>query len=734
VTLRWLHISDPDFVNLRKAGRALLLPPAIFFISSLVFHETLLGVFGFLSCFVALVFADFGGPMLHRAAAYLVSLVVTTLALIAASLLADTTIPAVLATAVLMFAVSFSTVFGAYTPAFVAPVALAYAFAVFIPLETIGLDQRIIGWAIGGAVATIGALLLWPVNARAKMHAALADATAALAEALADRQAGGDGAGGLKRAVAALAAVRGIAASPLRPAGVASRDVGLLNLLEGLGHAADLAGEVLVTTPTAEDKELSAHVMAALHRTEATLRGESPAGTIAEAIAPLDRCRLERRHQIVGEMTTTAADAQAQNPLKQLRASFSLLALSHVALWLEADAAEAMGAGSRVHPVASAPELSAEGGAASSAFLRLRRIAEAEFDPDGVIVRNATRAAVAMALGVLIAKIAPLGHGFWVALAVLSVLRSSAASTSATALQAVGGTLGGFLIAALITFALKGDTSALWWLVPPMTFLAGYAPGAISIAAGQFAFTGLVVFLFNILDPAGVMTAVVRLETVSLGAVTAVLVGLLLWPRGARAALARSVARVYRVAAEGIGVGVAGSDADRQRATARLEASVERANAAFAVALSERGEHVNGTAWSTLSRPPAEAHALLCGLMPALPATTPTGCNAAVETVHRQAAAVGGELAAVADQLESGGRSAPPARSPEQTAALEDCLRASARQGEARVDEALVILSWNHWLGRLEAAIAETSDARAIVAGAASPRSWLHWSLKPAAQ
>lgn len=734
MTLPWLHISDPDLVNLRKAGRALLLPPAIFFISSLVFRETLIGVFGFLSCFVSVVFADFGGPMPRRAAAYLVSLVLTTLALIVASVLADTTIPAVLATAVLMFAISFATVFGGYMPAFVAPVALAYAFAVFVPLETISLDQRILGWALGGIIATLGALLLWPVNARAKMHAALADATSGLAQALADRAAGGDGSAGLKRATAALAAVRSIAASPLRPAGVASRDVGLLNLFEGLGHAADLAGEVFATTPVPEDKELSELVIAALHRTEATLRGNSPAETITQAIEPLDRCRLERRQQIVSEMATTEADAQAGNPLKRLHASFSVLALSHVALWLEADAAEAMGAGSRIHPVASAPELSAEGGAPSSAFLRLRRIARAEFDPDGVILRNATRSAVAMALGILLAKVAPLGHGFWVALAVLSVLRSSAASTSVTALQAVGGTLVGFLVAALITFALKGDTTVLWWLVAPMAFLAGYAPGAISIAAGQFAFTILVVFLFNILDPDGVMTAVVRLEAVSLGAVTAVVVGLLLWPRGARAALARSVARVYRVAAEGIGVGIAGSDADRQSAAARLEAAVERANGAFAVALGEHGEHVNGAAWSTLARPAAETHALLCGLMPALPAPTPSGCNAAVEVVHRQAAAVSDELGAVADQLESAGESAPPTRSPDQTAALEDCLRASAREGEAGVDKALAILSWNHWLDRLDVAIAETSDARAIVTGAASPRSWLRWSLRPAAK
>ena len=160
---------------------------------------------------------------------------------------------------------------------------------------------------------------------------------------------------------------------------------------------------------------------------------------------------------------------------------------------------------------------------------------------------------------------------------------------------------------------------------------------------------------------------------------------------------------------------------------------MQRANAAFAIALSEHGEHIDGTAWSTLTRPPAEAHALLCGLMPALPAPTPSGCNAAVETVNRQAAAVSGEFAAVADQLESAGESAPPTRSPDQTAPLEDCLRASVREGEAGVDKALVVLSWHHWLGRLETAIAQTSNARTVVAGAASPRAWLRWSLRPSA-
>jgi uncharacterized membrane protein YccC len=55
---------------------------------------------------------------------------------------------------------------------------------------------------------------------------------------------------------------------------------------------------------------------------------------------------------------------------------------------------------------------------------------------------NGLRGALAPAAAVLVADLTGVHHGFWVALGTLSVLRTSAASTGATALRALAGTGG----------------------------------------------------------------------------------------------------------------------------------------------------------------------------------------------------------------------------------------------------------------------------------------------------
>ena len=145
-----------------------------------------------------------------------------------------------------------------------------------------------------------------------------------------------------------------------------------------------------------------------------------------------------------------------------------------------------------------------------------------------------------------------LGDLFWITLGALLVLRSSAGATSATALQAVAGTLMGFVVASIILWTAETSVGPLWAILPASIFLAGYAPGAIGFMIGQASFTTALVVLFTLIYPAGIDTAIERVETVTLGAISAAVIGLLLWPHGARAALAATVARVYRTAAAGM--------------------------------------------------------------------------------------------------------------------------------------------------------------------------------------
>ena len=58
--------------------------------------------------------------------------------------------------------------------------------------------------------------------------------------------------------------------------------------------------------------------------------------------------------------------------------------------------------------------------------------------------RNAVRGGAGLALAVAVIEITDVEHGFWVVLGTISVLRSNALGTGATALRAIGGTAVGF--------------------------------------------------------------------------------------------------------------------------------------------------------------------------------------------------------------------------------------------------------------------------------------------------
>lgn len=151
-----------------------------------------------------------------------------------------------------------------------------------------------------------------------------------------------------------------------------------------------------------------------------------------------------------------------------------------------------------------------------------------------------------LGLAVLVAKTASVEHAFWVVLAALSVLRSSALGTGATALQALLGALIGFGVASAVMVTIGGDEVWLWILLPIVAFLAGYTPGAVNYVVGQAAFTVLVVVTFNVIVPGGWRTGLVRVQDIAIGAGVAVAVGALAWPRGARGVARRSLAELLR--------------------------------------------------------------------------------------------------------------------------------------------------------------------------------------------
>jgi uncharacterized membrane protein YccC len=159
---------------------------------------------------------------------------------------------------------------------------------------------------------------------------------------------------------------------------------------------------------------------------------------------------------------------------------------------------------------------------------------------------NSLRGAVALAAAVAVADLGSLQHGFWVVLGTLSVLRTNAASTGATALRALAGTALGFFVGGVLLLAIGSGSTALWVALPVAVAVAAYAPGTAPFVVGQAAFTVTVAVLFNLLAPVGWKVGVVRIEDVAIGCAVSVAVGLVFWPRGVAAVVGDDLADAYR--------------------------------------------------------------------------------------------------------------------------------------------------------------------------------------------
>ena len=155
------------------------------------------------------------------------------------------------------------------------------------------------------------------------------------------------------------------------------------------------------------------------------------------------------------------------------------------------------------------------------------------------------RGGLGLSIAVLLAEVTQIAHGFWVVLGAMSVLRTTALTTGSTALRALGGTLVGFLAGAGDHPAGRRHALApVGCCCPSSCVVAAYLPEAVSFAAGQAAFTVMVVILFNIIQPVGWTVGLVRIEDIALGCAAGLVSGILLWPRGAAAQIRAHAVRL----------------------------------------------------------------------------------------------------------------------------------------------------------------------------------------------
>jgi len=174
------------------------------------------------------------------------------------------------------------------------------------------------------------------------------------------------------------------------------------------------------------------------------------------------------------------------------------------------------------------------------------RTIRTHLESPSTVLQGSLRVAIGLALAVWVARSFGFSHGFWVVLGTIQVLRSNALGTGRTIILAVLGNVLGVAVGGLFA-AVAGNHPTLMWIAFPIAvFGAAYAATTIGFMLSQAAFTINLIVVFNLISPAGWQVGLVRIEDLIVGALISLLVGLLLWPQGARRELARGLGSVYR--------------------------------------------------------------------------------------------------------------------------------------------------------------------------------------------
>lgn len=539
------------------------------------------GLFSAFGAFALLLMVEFVGRPPARLRAF-VLLILAGVALIAVGTASSETIQAAVpVTAVIVFVILYCAVLGPRSAAATTAALLLLILPIAVPASADEIPARLAGLGIAAALAVPAALLIWPPRSAGRLHlrmAATADAIAELIDSSApDRQ---HRRADLARAVRRL--VQQFDTGNTLPAGVTSGDRALCRLM---GHErwAALQAERISDHPSKDaiwaqqTDELQAEAARGLQMCAGVLREIALHGRADSAHADALTACCTRLHEIKSrdvdiavqhyvEWAATVPELADDNATSQLSGQPTPAENEnpwHSGLQHALDPAfRARALGTAVIPVLRDTLVMANEARQSwrsratelvaNSWKRLRTYATF----DSALFRSSLRGSLALALSILVVDLTDVQHGFWVALGVLAVLRSSAVSTGSTAMRALLGTIIGVVLGAVLLWALGSNVVLLWLLLPVAVLIAGVAPAFNSFAAGQGAFTLVVIILFNIIQPTGWKVGLIRIQDVAIGCGVALGVGILFWPRGAMRLLGVNLCRALALSLDYLQSGI----------------------------------------------------------------------------------------------------------------------------------------------------------------------------------
>jgi hypothetical protein len=532
-----------------RGVRAAILVPGLFALTDKVIGNVQMATFAAFGSFATLVLANFGGGRRDKLIAHTGLAVTGSVLLVIGTAVTSSTALAVIVTVPVTFPVFFAGVAGPNAASGVTAALLAYVLPAASP-GTIGMvPDRLAGWWIASVAGTAAVLLLSPPAPGDRLRGAASKLAATLAtelDALARGQATEDLLAACIAAKRELIAV--FTATPFRPTGLTTTDQALADIVELLEWCTGLCVDAVhergdLTGAAPEDLDLLASAAVVLREAGSLLTDSGAARPDLERLEAARRRSLDRVQSMSPDSDDFPADA---------RLAFHASTIAITSLMIGADALVAAGLAS--------PEWLADArtrwfGSETGGPMGERRLARASRYANvaasnaslrSVWFINSLRGSLALALAIGVADLTSVQHGFWVVLGALSVLRTNAASTGSTALQALTGTAIGFAVGAAVLLLIGTSTTLLWAVLPIAVFVAAYAPGAAPFVVGQAAFTVTVAVLFNLIVPEGWQVGVIRIEDVALGCAVSIVVGTLFWPRGVSSLVGDDLADAFR--------------------------------------------------------------------------------------------------------------------------------------------------------------------------------------------
>ncbi|HEX5145204.1 MAG TPA: FUSC family protein [Mycobacterium sp.] len=538
--LEFLESRDPEFDALRRASRAALILPITAAIGFAVGggQTPLFAIFGSISL---LITADFPGNRSGRAVAYAGLAVIGSLLIAVGTLVAPLPWLAVSITFLLGVAVTFAGVLSSAIAAAQRATLMPFILPACTPPGPVG--ERLLGWWIAVAICVPAALFVLPPKHHDELRKHAAQACAALANRL-------GGVGSAKDVTSAMNALyANYINSEFRPVGLTAGSRALVRVVDDLGWLSDHVRDETPATLGVMN-EPCVRVLRACARLLRIHRVSDRALARAELDEALNELRsvAHGRYRddvakVLREPDDEAAVAVGQRLLN--RRTFGATVVITGRLIADAAAADARPVLVRVLG-RQLPDTGASTRVLSEAEA-VAHIPSGYLSTRAVVVRNSIRTGLGLAVAVAVTHLFPVQHGFWVVLAAMSVLRSSALSTGTKMVRAVSGTAVGFVIGALAIEFMGVNPGVLWAVLPVVAFLAAFVPNIWSFTAGQAAFTMLVLIVFNLMHPTGWKVGLVRIEDIVVGGAVGVVVSMLLWPRGSGPAVAKAISAAFDI-------------------------------------------------------------------------------------------------------------------------------------------------------------------------------------------